>query len=279
MWQFASCSYCCTQPELSLLTLYHDGSEQEVALAFTCKMVSKLKVRPFHSVNSPLEAPVTRRLPSGVHWIKTRHRVSTCLIVPIRVKSFQRTVSVITRGQRKETKHSVRSPELFRPIPGSKQKAQTALWWTGNDSRAHPDHKDWTLDFVGGCPDKLCGDSIHRIVEHSQRRDKLWGRHKEGVERTLGGGGGICDDRSVILCSCYWLVCVQWCVHWQHVLVNTNIIVESSVWLDGSKVPMVSLPKSVLHRQIKVIGHLISQWYHWVPMLGLTSRYLMTEGL
>jgi len=29
-------------------------------------MVSKLKVRPFHSVNSPLDAPVTRRRPSGV---------------------------------------------------------------------------------------------------------------------------------------------------------------------------------------------------------------------
>lgn len=30
-------------------------------------MVSKLKVKPFHSVNSPELAPVTKRLPSGVH--------------------------------------------------------------------------------------------------------------------------------------------------------------------------------------------------------------------
>ncbi|KAI4786857.1 hypothetical protein KUCAC02_036847 [Chaenocephalus aceratus] len=30
-------------------------------------MVSKLKVSPFHRVNSPLEAPVTSRRPSGVH--------------------------------------------------------------------------------------------------------------------------------------------------------------------------------------------------------------------
>lgn len=30
-------------------------------------MVSKLKVSPFHKVNSPLEAPVTNLLPSGVH--------------------------------------------------------------------------------------------------------------------------------------------------------------------------------------------------------------------
>lgn len=37
---------------------------------FTCKMVSKLNVSPFHRVNSPLEAPVTRRRPSGVHWRK-----------------------------------------------------------------------------------------------------------------------------------------------------------------------------------------------------------------
>ncbi|KYN44006.1 hypothetical protein ALC56_01544, partial [Trachymyrmex septentrionalis] len=33
-------------------------------------IVSKLKVRPFHKVNSPLEAPVTRRLPSGVQAIQ-----------------------------------------------------------------------------------------------------------------------------------------------------------------------------------------------------------------
>ena len=34
----------------------------------TCNMVSKLNVIPFHRVNSPLEAPVIKRLPSGVHW-------------------------------------------------------------------------------------------------------------------------------------------------------------------------------------------------------------------
>ena len=39
---------------------------------FTCKMVSKLKVSPFHRVNSPLEAPVTRRRPSGVHCTHAR---------------------------------------------------------------------------------------------------------------------------------------------------------------------------------------------------------------
>ena len=33
----------------------------------TCNIVSKLKVSPFHKVNSPLDAPVTRRRPSGVH--------------------------------------------------------------------------------------------------------------------------------------------------------------------------------------------------------------------
>ena len=35
-------------------------------IIITCKIVSKLKVSPFHSVNSPEEAPVTRRRPSGV---------------------------------------------------------------------------------------------------------------------------------------------------------------------------------------------------------------------
>lgn len=38
-------------------------------------MVSKLKVNPFHNVNSPVEAPVTRRRPSGVHFEdqRTKH--------------------------------------------------------------------------------------------------------------------------------------------------------------------------------------------------------------
>lgn len=33
----------------------------------TCKIVSKLNVKPFHNVNSPLEVPVMSRRPSGVH--------------------------------------------------------------------------------------------------------------------------------------------------------------------------------------------------------------------
>lgn len=43
-------------------------------MMFTCKMVSKLKVSPFHKVNSPLDAPVTRRRPSGVHWRDDRQK-------------------------------------------------------------------------------------------------------------------------------------------------------------------------------------------------------------
>lgn len=43
---------------------------------YTCKIVSKLNVSPFHRVNSPLDAPVTSRLPSGVHAIqKIGHRI------------------------------------------------------------------------------------------------------------------------------------------------------------------------------------------------------------
>lgn len=39
-------------------------------------MVSKLKVSPFQSVNSPLDAPVTKRLPSGVHvMLKMGHLI------------------------------------------------------------------------------------------------------------------------------------------------------------------------------------------------------------
>lgn len=48
---------------------------QPVGGGVTCKMVSKLKVSPFHSVNSPLEAPVTRRRPSGVHCTETHSAI------------------------------------------------------------------------------------------------------------------------------------------------------------------------------------------------------------
>ena len=34
----------------------------------TCKIVSKLNVKPFQSVNSPLDEPVINLLPSGVHY-------------------------------------------------------------------------------------------------------------------------------------------------------------------------------------------------------------------
>lgn len=50
----------------SFLRSYH------LVVPVTCNMVSKLKVSPFHKVNSPLEAPVTNRLPSGVHWGRKR---------------------------------------------------------------------------------------------------------------------------------------------------------------------------------------------------------------
>lgn len=42
----------------------------------TCKIVSKLKVRPFHKVNSPELAPVINRRPSGVQAnVKTGQRI------------------------------------------------------------------------------------------------------------------------------------------------------------------------------------------------------------
>lgn len=49
---------------------------------FTCRIVSKLKVRPFHKVNSPLDAPVTRRRPSGVQ--STQKMGQRILLVEVR---------------------------------------------------------------------------------------------------------------------------------------------------------------------------------------------------
>lgn len=50
---------------IAVLYVYMDVSVN------TWRIVSKLKVRPFQRVNSPLEAPVTNLLPSGVHCIIT----------------------------------------------------------------------------------------------------------------------------------------------------------------------------------------------------------------
>lgn len=39
----------------------------QIADVLTCNIVSKLNVSPFQRVNSPDDAPVTNRRPSGVH--------------------------------------------------------------------------------------------------------------------------------------------------------------------------------------------------------------------
>lgn len=57
--------YHSLQPVTFSLVYFTLGTEKCVG-QLTCNMVSKLKVRPFQSVNSPDEAPVTRRRPSGV---------------------------------------------------------------------------------------------------------------------------------------------------------------------------------------------------------------------
>lgn len=52
----------------------------------TCKIVSKLNVSPFHSVNSPELAPVTSRRPSGVHAnVKIGQRILFVAVLTNRV--------------------------------------------------------------------------------------------------------------------------------------------------------------------------------------------------
>lgn len=59
---------------VSLIDEYNQERINKIGL--TCKIVSKLNVSPFHSVNSPDDAPVTRRLPSGVHAnVNMGHRI------------------------------------------------------------------------------------------------------------------------------------------------------------------------------------------------------------
>lgn len=53
-------------PEMSKLPLA-DHSRSRTPLSHACKMVSKLKVSPFHRVNSPEEDPVSSRRVDGIH--------------------------------------------------------------------------------------------------------------------------------------------------------------------------------------------------------------------
>lgn len=51
---------------------------------------------------------------------------------------------------------------------------------TGSEAAAaYPDHKHGTLDFVSGGSDKLCGDSVHRVVQHAHRRNQLKQTHAD----------------------------------------------------------------------------------------------------
>ena len=79
-------------------TVYLFLTFSRVVFFFTCKIVSKLKVNPFHRVNSPLEAPVINRRPSGVH---------------VRQNTGQRILFVATLQHKKKTKWN----RLKRRIP------------------------------------------------------------------------------------------------------------------------------------------------------------------
>jgi hypothetical protein len=76
-------------------------------------MVSKLKVSPFHNVNSPLDAPVINLLPSGVHVRqKTGQRIlfvatyyitsnaeleNTCLRIPRGLSKRRENLTLVNR--------------------------------------------------------------------------------------------------------------------------------------------------------------------------------------
>ena len=64
----------------------------------TCRMVSKLKVSPFQRVNSPLEAPVMSRRPSGVQArLKIGHRI---LLVEVRMNLVVTALIGLSRKKR-----------------------------------------------------------------------------------------------------------------------------------------------------------------------------------
>lgn len=51
--------------------------------------------------------------------------------------------------------------------------------WTGQRNSAYPDDEHGTLHFVGGGSDKLCGDSVHWVVQHADGRNELQQRQKQ----------------------------------------------------------------------------------------------------
>lgn len=79
-----------------------DQATARIGVSCAWRMVSKLKARPFHRVNSPLWAPVKTRRPSGVHLVirrrKSREQM-VGLIFKLRCISYshgKRTLTTLT---------------------------------------------------------------------------------------------------------------------------------------------------------------------------------------
>lgn len=107
------CQYF-TTPLLSPVTIQLSLCDHFIARtaeSWACKIVSKLNVRPFHNVNSPLDEPVMRRRPSGVHYILTKlvskeyfHRVHEANAYP---NNIHGTTDFVCRGVNEFSRYRV----------------------------------------------------------------------------------------------------------------------------------------------------------------------------
>ncbi len=71
------------------------------AESWACRMVSKLNVRPFQSVNSPLVDPVSMRRDSGVHYILLGRRLQLKDLEKAHKYNIHWTANLVGRGMYK----------------------------------------------------------------------------------------------------------------------------------------------------------------------------------
>ena len=99
---------------------------------------------------------------------------------------------------------------------------------------SYPDDEHGALDFVGGGPHKLGGDSIHGVVQHADGGHQLEVCMYTHIRHIPFSKSGV-HTHTVNARS--------------HCTVGTDIIITASVWLDGPQVLLVPLPLPVLERQ------------------------------
>lgn len=103
-------------------------------------------------------------------------------------------------------------------------KTATTFGITAVTEITYPYYKHWALHFIRGCSDELCGDGVHGVIKHTDRRDELQTHtHTRGKKNRL-----ILKKPENKPCS------------------TTHIVKATCVRLDSTQIPMIPLPHTIL---------------------------------